>query len=170
MFYKIPLNRDQIFILNSNVMKKQISGVEPKPSTQKHEKKKKFSVLQIILTIFGLLYLLFIISNFSPIDNYDPYNLENIFVNLSFVLFLMGYYMVWKNEGVAGIIFIFWWIVMWCLTLFISEHDRGNSVVMGLPLFILGILFIISWYKKRAVDSTKSVTEPNNSTLERSTN
>ena len=145
-------------------MKKQISGDELKPSTHLPEKKKKFSVLQIILTIYGLLYLLFIID-FISIDNYDPYNLENIVVNLSFVLFLVGYYMVWKNEGVAGIIFIFWWVVMWCLALFIAEHDRGSSVVMGLPLFILGILFIISWYRKKGKETTVSITEPASKTL-----
>ena len=139
---------------------KQIFGDEPKPSTQKHEKKKKFSVMQIILTIYGLLYLLFIIGYFIPIDNYDPYNLENIVVNLAFVLLLVGYYMVWKNEGVAGIIFIFWWLVMWYLGFFIAEHARGNSVVMGFPLFILGILFIISWFRKKGKDTTASVTEP----------
>ena len=143
-------------------MKKQISGVQPKLSTQKHEKNKKLSVLQIILTIYGILYLSFIIGNFITIDNYDPFNLENIIVNLSFVLFLIGYYMVWKNEGVAGIIFIFWWVVMWCLALFIAEHDRGSGVVMGLPLFILGILFIISWYRKKGKETTASVTEPEN--------
>lgn len=145
-------------------MKKQISGDELKPSTHLPEKKKFFSVLQIILTIYGLLYLLFIID-FISIDNYDPYNLENIVVNLSFVLFLVGYYMIWKNEGVAGIIFIFWWVVMWCLALFIAEIDRGSSVVMGLPLFILGILFIISWYRKKGKETTASITEPESKTL-----
>jgi hypothetical protein len=135
-------------------MKKQIFSVEPKPFTHKHEKKKKKSVLQMLLILYGLLYLLFIIGNFFPIDNYDPYTLENIVVNLSFVLFLTGYYMVWKNEGVAGILFIFWWVVMWCLALFIAEHDRGAGVVMGVPLFVLGILFIISWYRKKGKQTT----------------
>ncbi len=139
-------------------MEKQISNGEEKHSSQLPGKKKRFSVLQIILTIFGLLYLLFIVG-FS-IDNYNLFNLEYIIVNLSFVLFLIGYYIVWKNEKVAGIIFIFWWVVMWCLALFIAEHDRGSSVAMGLPLFILGILFIISWYKKKSKEKTDSVTEP----------
>jgi len=61
---------------------------------------------------------------------------------------------VWKNEGVAGIIFIFWWVVMWCLALFIADHDRGGGVGFGLPLFILGILFIISWYRKKSKETT----------------
>lgn len=141
-------------------MKKQISGNEPKSATQKNEKKKFISVLQIILTVYGLMYLLFIIANFFSIDNYEYYNLENLFVNLLFVLFLVGYYIVWKNEGLAGIIFIFWWVAMWCLALFIAETDPGSGIVMGLPLFILGILFIISWYRKKGKDTTASIIEP----------
>lgn len=31
---------------------------------------------------------------------------------------------------------------MWCLTLFVVEIDRGAGVVMGFPLFVLGIFFI----------------------------
>ncbi len=131
-------------------MKNQISVDETKPYLKEQIKKRKFSVLQIILTIYGLLYLLFIIASLNPIDNYEPYNLENIIVNLAFVLFLIGYYVVWKSERTAGIIFVIWWVVMWCLALFIAKTDRGSGVVMGLPLFILGVLFIISWYRKKA--------------------
>lgn len=131
-------------------MKNQISVDETKPYLKEQIKKRKFSVLQIILTIYGLLYLLFIIASLNPIDNYEPYNLENIIVNLAFVLFLIGYYVVWKSERAAGIIFVIWWVVMWCLALFIAKTDRGSGVVMGLPLFILGVLFIISWYRKKA--------------------
>jgi len=112
-------------------------------------KKRKFpSTLQMLTSIYALLYLVFIIDNFLPAKNFNPYDLENIIVNLLFVLFLVGYYLSWKNEGVAGLIFIFWWIGMWCLALFVVEIDRGAGVVMGLPLFILGILFMVSWDRK----------------------
>ncbi len=130
-------------------MKKEISNAEEKHSSHLPEKKKRFSQLQIILTIYGLLYLLLIITDLSTLENF-----EQIVVNLAFVLFLIGYYMVWKNEGVAGIIFIFWWIIMWFLALFIAGPDREAGVVMGLPVFILGILFIISWYRKKGKETT----------------
>jgi hypothetical protein len=113
------------------------------------EKKKFPTKLHMITSIFGVLYLIFIIDNFIPADNFNPYDLENVVVKLAFVLFLVGYYMSWKNELDAGIVFIFWWAVMWYLGLFIAEHDRGASVVMGFPLFILGIFFIVSWYRKK---------------------
>ena len=112
-------------------------------------KKRKFpSTLQILTSIYALLYLIFIIDNFLPAKNFNAYDLETIIVNLLFVLFLVGYYLSWNNEGVAGLIFIIWWIGMWYLALFVAEIDRGAGVVMGLPLFILGILFMVSWYRK----------------------
>jgi hypothetical protein len=51
----------------------------------------------------------------------------------------------------AGIIFIFWWGIMWYIALFVAEKDRGAGVVMGFPMFIIGVLFIVYWYKKRAI-------------------
>ena len=112
-------------------------------------KKRKFpTTLQILTSIYALLYLIFIIDNFLPAKDFNPYDLENIIIKLLFVLFLVGYYLSWKNEGWAGLIFIFWWIGMWCLALFVVETDRGAGVVMGLPLFVLAILFMVSWYRK----------------------
>lgn len=131
-------------------MEKHISNGEEKQSSQLPGKKKRFTILQILLTIYGLLYLLLIVSSFFAIENYDIFDLELIVVNLALILFLVGYYIVWKNEKIAGIIFLFHWVIMWVITLFIAQTDRGMSVVLGFPLFILGILFIISWYRKKS--------------------
>ena len=108
--------------------------------------KNTFSKVLLILTsLFGILYLLFIIDYFIS----EPQNIEFIIVNLAFLIFLMGYYYSWKNEMAAGIIFIICWGIMRYRGLFIAENDGWAGVVRGLPLFIIGILFIISWYRKR---------------------
>jgi hypothetical protein len=39
---------------------------------------------------------------------------------------------------------------MWILGLFIAEQDRGVGVVIGIPIFILGVLFIVKWFRKRS--------------------
>ena len=108
--------------------------------------KKHSKVLLTITTIFGILYLIFIIDNFIS----EPHNLESTVVKLAFIIFLIGYYYSWKNEMIAGIVLIFWWGIMWCLGLFIVELDKGASIVMGLPMFIVGILFIVARYRSRA--------------------
>jgi len=144
-------------------MKNQVSGVNSNPATRRYEKKKIISKLLIALTIYGVLYMFYIID-FNLNDNHDPYNSESIVINVAFLLFLIGYYVAWKNEFVAGIIFIFWWLVMWYLALFIAVHDRGGGVGFGLPLLILGILFIISGYRKKEREASASATEPEGKT------
>ncbi len=108
-------------------------------------------VLLILTSLYGLLYLIFIASG-----SYGSSGSEPLVVKLLFVLFLVGYLITWKNEGLGGLIFVVWWIGMWYLGLFVAEHDRGSGIAMGFPLFVLAILFIISWYRKRAAHSTAS--------------
>jgi len=37
---------------------------------------------------------------------------------------------------------------MWYLGLFVAVRDKGAGVVMGVPMFIIGILFIVFWYRR----------------------
>jgi hypothetical protein len=110
--------------------------------------KNNYPVLKILLTLYGLGYILFI-SDFNINENTNLFNLNSLFVNLSFILFIAGYYVVWKNERAAGIMFILHWVVMWIMAFVIAETDAGSGVALGLPLFVLGIFFIKTWYKKR---------------------
>ena len=114
--------------------------------------KKNSKTLLIITTVFAVLYLIGVISFYVDgfIDGFKDFSIEIFIANLSFIVFLVGYYFCWKNELLAGSIFIFWWGIMWILGLFIAEQDRGVGVVIGIPIFILGVLFIVKWYRKRS--------------------
>ena len=116
--------------------------------------------LLITTSVFGLLYLLFIIVSFiptpgaSPVSTtvpFEPFDFEQIFIKLLFLLFLIGYLVVWKNELIGGAVFLLWWVAMWCVDTFvfapIAGPDAGGGIVMGFPVFVLGILFILRWYK-----------------------
>ncbi len=100
--------------------------------------------LLVMTSIYGLLYVLFLVSG-----SYGSGHSEPIVVKLLFLLFLIGYATVWLDERIGGVIFVLWWAGMWYLSLFVSLEDTGNAVVMGVPLFVLGILFIVSWYRRR---------------------
>jgi hypothetical protein len=116
-------------------------------------------VLLILTSLYGLLYLALIVAGY-----FGPSDPEDDVVRFLFVLFLVGYIITWKNEGLGGLIFVLWWIGMWYLGLFVAQTDRGAAIVMGFPLFVLAVLFIIAWYKKRARYSTTSSTDkPNES-------
>jgi hypothetical protein len=136
-----------------------------KDDSNKPPQRRRSRTLLILTSLYGLLYLIFIIISFipssegSPVSGtvpFDPFDFEQIVVKLLFVLFLVGYFILWKNEGLAGLIFVVWWLGMWCLGLFVAQHDRGAGVAMGLPLFVLAIMLIISWYRKRAAGSNPS--------------
>jgi hypothetical protein len=104
--------------------------------------------LLIALTIYGVLYSII----FGP----DLANLGLCIPSLLFLLFLVGYLIVWKNEGIGGAVFILWYVAWWGLSPLIIASENKDSfylgVIFGLPLFSLGILFVVSWYKRRRVE------------------
>lgn len=121
--------------------------------------------LLTVLSAYGLLYLWFIITSFIPAPEgnwisstvpFEPsWDRHFIAIRLMFVLFLPGYFVAWKNEGVAGVIFILWWVVMWGMDLLVMapsgpEGGGGMAIAMGLPVFVLGILFLVNSKKGRA--------------------
>ena len=114
-------------------------------NTDLKSRSKLSKVLFIITTIYGILYVILVITSFFE----DINNSEVIIVYAAFIVFLIGYYFTFKNEMTAGIIFLFWWGIMWYLGLFIAEQDKGAGVVMGIPLFIVAVLYIISAKKNK---------------------
>ena len=127
------------------------------------QKQRRSTGLLTALSVYGLLYLWFIITSFIPAPegnwisstvpfepSWDP---EFIAIRLMFVLFLPGYVVAWKNEGVAGVIFILWWVAMWGMDLLVmapaGPEGGGMGIAMGLPVFVLGVLFLVGSYKKR---------------------
>ncbi len=128
--------------------------------------------LLIATSLFGLLYLAFIILSFipaqegSPVSSavpFRPFDLEQICVKLLFLLFLVGYCAAWKSEWVAGALFILWYAAMWCLELFVVaplRNNGGGGIGMGLPLFVLGVLFILHWHRGRTINAAAPPSGP----------
>jgi hypothetical protein len=116
-----------------------------KEESKEPQQRSRSKALLILTSIYGLLYVMFIVSGSNGSSGSEP-----IVVNILFALFLVGYAAVWKNEGLGGLIFVLWWIGMWYLGFFVAQHDRGAAVVLGFPLFVLALLLIRSWYRKRS--------------------
>jgi hypothetical protein len=124
------------------------------------------TALHVLLTIYGILYLVFVIIGFipsqegSPVSDsvpYHPFALEGSLVKILFVFFLVGFFMAWKNRLAAGVLFILWWAAMWGLeTLMVARGGSGGAIVMGFPLFVLGVMFVISGYRQRRLRSVPS--------------
>lgn len=124
------------------------------------------TALHVLLTIYGILYLVFVIIGFipsqegspvSPSVPYHPFGLEGSLVKVLFVFFLVGFFTAWKNRLAAGVLFILWWAAMWGLeTLMVARGGSGGAIVMGFPLFMLGVLFVVSGYRQRRLRSVPS--------------
>ena len=120
--------------------------------------------LLMATTIFGLLYLWFVIVSFIPAPKgnwisstvpFDPFDREQIFVKLLFLFFLVGYVAAWKSELIAGTLFILWYAGMWGVSVLIfapiKPGDSAGGIAMGFPVFVLGVLFVVRWFRGRSL-------------------
>lgn len=106
------------------------------------------------ISVFAVLYLWFFVETCIPRPEgswtstavpFDPWTREQIILKTLFPIFTAGYILAWSKERLAGMIFILWWVAMWGVELFVMAPvvgaDGGGGIAMGLPLFVLGILF-----------------------------
>lgn len=107
------------------------------------------NVLRILVSLAAILYaLIFIDEAFPP---YAPDMRESDFgIAMAFVLFIwfsIGYFYLWKNEKKAGILLTTWWIGLFITAWLVWSYGNA-TVVLGFPIFILGILLLIYSGKK----------------------
>ncbi len=65
-------------------------------------------------------------------------------------IFLLGYFISWKNEGIGGILMILAGLFV-SLPLIIIQGNAG-SVMFGIPLTASGLLYILYWFDKRKLN------------------
>ena len=97
--------------------------------------------IQYITLVYAILYILFLLTGDFP-GAYPSLNTEGIIVYFLFVMFLIGFSISWYNKKITGIIFILWYISMLTFELFVVKKDGGFGIISGVPLLVLGILFI----------------------------
>ncbi len=124
---------------------------------QKRAKKGRSRILLVLTSAYALLYILLMVMK-----QYGTAGSEPTVAKILFALFLVGYIVVWMNEGLGGAIFVVWWLGMWYLGVFVAQQDRGVAVVMGFPLFVLAVFFIIAWFKKKNAAPTAPSTQKSN--------
>ena len=68
---------------------------------------RRSTMLLVLTLLFGLLYLLFVASG-----SYGMAGSEPVVVKLLFLLFLVSYAVVWRDERIGGMVFVLWWAGM----------------------------------------------------------
>ncbi|MEI8203076.1 MAG: hypothetical protein WCH34_08705 [Bacteroidota bacterium] len=133
-----------------------------KSSRHNHKKKKQFSTMQILLSLYGFLFLMYFILSFIPMPSggilnsdgkaFNPFDTDQIVIKLMFILFGFAYYMTWQNKMLAGALMIVSWIGLWAASHFISSPIGNDTdiAILGFPLVIFGALFMAHrWIRKR---------------------
>jgi len=98
------------------------------------------NIVRVLGTIAFLFYILFLIEENVPLIGSASF--ADISVYILFLIFVVGYYFLWGNELISGIILIVWHGLQWLLVFLVWEHGE-MTLVLGLPIGIFGILVLI---------------------------
>jgi hypothetical protein len=116
---------------------------------------KSTQAIQYITIVYGILYALFIISGDFG-GSYPSLTAEGVGVYSLFILFIIGFSISWKNKIHTGVIFLLWNIGMWIVELFLVEKGGGFGIISGIPLIVLGVMFILKGIERNRVTPMKS--------------
>ncbi|UCH13198.1 MAG: hypothetical protein JSV22_08780 [Bacteroidales bacterium] len=109
-------------------------------------------ILLVLGTIAAAIYILFFIREGASI--FTEISFADITVVLLFAVFVAGYYFLWKNEIISGILLIAWHVIQWFLVLWIWP-DGEMTILFGVPLGLFGIFVLIYGIRKRVASESK---------------
>ena len=104
------------------------------------------NILRGLSLVAVILYILFLVFEGVPLDPTGSF--ADLSVYLLFLVFLLGCLFLWKDEFVSGLILIAWYGIQWCLVLWVWV-DGGMTLILGLPIAILGVLALIYGIAKK---------------------
>lgn len=108
-------------------------------------------LIRVLASLFLLGYLTF---GFLVAVDLGIFPGESVLENSVFILlalvFLIGLYFSWSNrEGLAGLLFILWYVALWPCQIFIAGDNFEDLPAPGIFMFIIGVLSIFYWFNKR---------------------
>jgi len=106
---------------------------------------RSINILRILVAIAAAFYIIFLIFEGVPLINGAGFADSSVY--LLFLLFAVGFYFLWKNELIAGIILVTWHLLQWVLVFWVWV-DGGLTLVLGLPIGIMGIIVLIHGIRK----------------------
>jgi hypothetical protein len=95
-----------------------------------------------------LLYVAFLISETIP--EFTGTTVEMVTTLALFVLFVGGFYYLWKDETLSGLMWMAWYAFLWVFVLWVWDV-AGMTVIIGAPIFALGILLYLYGRKHRVI-------------------
>ena len=113
--------------------------------------KKTRTVFRVLCICTLALYILFLIGERIPLGIGVPFAETSVY--LLFLIFVVGFIFLWKNELVAGLILMVWHAIQWYLVFWVWP-DGGMTLILGLPIGIFGLFVFIYGLSKRRVSKS----------------
>lgn len=110
------------------------------------KKNRSQTIFRILGAVALVIYVAFLFGEGIPISGSMPFSDSSVY--LLFALFVVAYYFLWKDEVVSGIMILVWYALEWILV-FLVWIDGGMTLILGLPIAILGLILLIFGIRKR---------------------
>ena len=109
------------------------------------------NVLRILGTIAAFLYILFLIAEDVPFFKGAAFADTSVY--LLFLVFVLAYWFLWKNELISGLILIVWHLLQWILVFWVWV-DGALTLILGVPIGVFGIIVFIYGIRKKFSSKT----------------
>jgi len=123
-----------------------------KPLNMKKSTNLLRNILRMLGSITAILYILFLIDEGVPLFT-EKVTFAEISVYLLFLVFILGYYFLWKNELISGLILIAWHGLQWFLVYWVWV-DGSMTLILGIPLGLFGIIILMYGMSKNISSKT----------------
>ncbi len=110
-------------------------------------------VLKILVTMAAVGYIIFLIGESTSITDESTFSVAMMYV--LFAVFALAYFFLWKNAFISGILLIAWYGLQWILVLWVWD-DADMTIVLGMPIFVLGILSLIYGIRQKRLSSSQN--------------
>ncbi len=107
-------------------------------------KKSRKTIFKVLATIILAFYLLIFITE---IGNPEGTIFGYVMIYIMFLFYSLGYFFLWKNEKISGIIFVSWYLFLLALVVWVWI-DGDMVAILGIPIPILGTIILIKSIKK----------------------
>ena len=113
---------------------------------------KKARTLRVLGIVALALYILFLIMERVPLGFRTPFAESSVY--LLFLIFVLGFIFLWRNELVSGLILMVWHLLQWCLVLWVWP-DGDMTLIFGLPIGVLGLLIFLFGLSQRRISASR---------------
>ena len=108
-----------------------------------------------IARILGTILAVYLV--FTTVANFFIFNLGDYGITAFIIIFVVGVIVAWFREKIGGIILVVSAVAVSIFSIITGLNDPNSDlmdaiILMGLPFLIIGILFLVSWWKSRKLN------------------